>query len=219
MTPKQGHTSHTAAPDPDLRLAGPQDIDRLLEICAEAFPHSLLWSGDHPPARSWWQDFLARDFTAVWVAEDAGRIIGFAAILSDEKAWLDRVLAHPMTPAQKLGRVLRHPGRLLARWRYKNARGADISAYPTMEFNLPGTARVFVEHFAVAGEGQGRGIARALVAKVEQETRAMGRQAVMYNVDRTNLPMQRLMLSLGYALWMHRRHAQLSFVRVLEPAA
>ena len=198
-----------------LREARLSDISRLNAICKSCFDHSLLWSGDHAAARAWWQAMIEADFSEVWVLEDpeTGSVLGFTALLMDEPAWHRAHAAVLMTRAQKALQFLRHPGRVFARMRYKAAQG--VADLPQADLALPREDRLFVEHFAVAPEAQGRGIARQLVEVGRDRTRHHGRRGILYMVDRTNAPMQKLMVSEGLVV-QRETPVQFAFAALVE---
>lgn len=178
-----------------IRKASEKDIPSLMKLANICFPHSIYWALSNRTAYRRWEFAVRSTASEVWVYAEPTGIQGFSLALVDETDWLSSSYLFEISRFRKFILAFQNPRRGYAFvkkcFRKKEHLKPSVANLPVLE------PRLFVDLFGVAPTGRRKGVASALVNNNIERASKLGKDFVVYNVDRNNRPMLDLMKKHG----------------------
>jgi len=197
-----------------IREATEKDVPCLMKIASACFPHSIYWTLENESAYRRWKFAINSRTSEVWLCEGSSGISGFSLNILDEVAWNSSSKFFEVSGFRKLLLTIKHPkrGYLFVK---KNFSGKQNFFFSNLNPNPSSGSRLFVDLFAVVPGGRRKGVASVLLKKNSERASVLGRDSVIYNVDRDNIPMQKLMNKHGLVV-ISENQKQFSFLGVVK---
>ena len=186
----------------EIRKLDLRDIDEVITLCREAFPHSVKWFAPRLYLKSWWQRFAKIESSEIWIGLQDNQVVGFFVLIVDvasfqkERRSLDlplwmKIYLYLTAPRLILKKVLQRASDSRLRRSFQGLPGEDEEASANL---------TWLELIAVSPRLRSRGLGQEMITFCMLRTRELKRNRLKLLVRADNKPAVHFYQKMGFGV-------------------